>query len=136
MIPSIEARAAYGEPNPKQARLRSYRRTNRAIEAQYMTTHLRTRQATSHAFHGQHLDMEPYMSIVSLDAAGTWQLNLPTALKGHEDELESLLHKVFTGDISSAKKKNLALAQQMSLNWCTFKCRQIGISFEPSRPNT
>ena len=101
-----------------------------------MPAQLRTRQITSHTPHSLHPNTDPYLQVLSLDAAGAWQLNLPTALKDHQSELETMLHKVFTGDITPSKKKNLALAQQMSLNWCMFKCRQIGISFEPFSRNT
>src|ERR1700732_2550713 len=67
------------------------------------------------------------MQILSLNRRGAWQLNLPPALKAHQDELEGLLQKVFAGRAIVAK--NLALAQQMSLNWCTLKYRQMGIPY-------
>jgi hypothetical protein len=67
-------------------------------------------------------------AIVSLNDEGMWQLNLPLSLEEHQGELEQLLQKVFVQDITqstSVQSRNLALAQQMSLNWCNFKYRQI-----------
>ena len=62
---------------------------------------------------------------------GGWLLNLPAPLEKHQGELEQLLQKVFNRDSEltrTAQLRNLALAQQMSLNWCVFKSRQIGLS--------
>ncbi|MBI4534426.1 MAG: hypothetical protein HY711_10825 [Candidatus Melainabacteria bacterium] len=59
-----------------------------------------------------------------------WVVSLPPALKLYQRELEELLGKVFAG--RTYLPANLALAQQMSLNWCVSKCREVGISFEES----
>jgi len=66
--------------------------------------------------------------IISKSENGAWVLTLPPSLKSHEAELESLLAKVFSGKPNTAR--NLALAQQLSLNWCASVARKEGISLE------
>lgn len=58
---------------------------------------------------------------------GHFIVKLPDTLKDHQDELERLLGKVFMGKTSET---NLALARQMSINWCLSKCKQNGISVD------
>ena len=71
---------------------------------------------------------DSYLEILSQADNGGWVLRLPPSLKVHQSELEHLLGKVFSGRPSSLE--NLALAQQMSLNWCQSKCRQNGVSLD------
>lgn len=68
------------------------------------------------------------LDIVSVSESGSWTVRLPPILREHQDELEFLLWKVFNGRLRSPE--NIALAQQLSLNWCASKCRQTGVSFE------
>lgn len=65
--------------------------------------------------------------ILKMSDCGSWTLTLPSQLKSHQHELESLLNKVFRGRCSDA---NLPLAQQLALNWCMSKCKQTGLSFD------
>lgn len=69
-----------------------------------------------------------FVDILTLEENGGWTLRLPPALRAHQGELEQLLGKVFAGGRST--RDNLALAQQMSLNWCVSKARQNGKSLE------
>ncbi|HEY9788601.1 MAG TPA: hypothetical protein V6D17_24655 [Candidatus Obscuribacterales bacterium] len=68
-----------------------------------------------------------HREIVTQSEGGSWVLAVPPALSSYQHELESLLESVFRGRRST---ENLALAQQLSLNWCMSKCRQTGVSFE------
>jgi hypothetical protein len=68
------------------------------------------------------------LAILSFSDAGSWILALPPKLRPHQPELESMLGKVFSGRRSSPD--NLALAQQLSLNWCMSKAKLQGMSFE------
>lgn len=68
------------------------------------------------------------LEIVSQDKDGNYVVTLPPALKDYQEELESLLEKVFSGRTTSSD--NLDLARQMSLNWCMAKCREIDLSYE------
>jgi len=68
------------------------------------------------------------LAILSFSDAGSWILALPPKLKPHQGELESMLGKVFSGRRSSPD--NLALAQQLSLNWCMSKAKSNGMTFE------
>jgi hypothetical protein len=62
--------------------------------------------------------------ILSRSACGNkWILALPTMLRGHQAELEGMLHKVFGKNIAS--DHNLALARQLSLNWCASKAKKL-----------
>jgi hypothetical protein len=65
--------------------------------------------------------------ILSTTGSG-WELSLPPNLQMYQGELEELLGKVFSQ--RPMIPENLALAQQMSLNWCQSKCREVGITFE------
>jgi hypothetical protein len=68
-----------------------------------------------------------------LSAEGSsWVVSLPPTLQQYQSELEALIGKVFS---QRQQPENLALAQQMSLNWCRSKCRQVGISFEETWTN-
>jgi len=69
-----------------------------------------------------------YLQILSQADNGGWELCLPPLLRAQQSELEQLLGQVFTGRPTSPI--NLALAQQMSLNWCMSKCRKAGLSFD------
>ncbi len=73
------------------------------------------------------------IDIVFANCTGTWELSLPPSLRMYQGELEALLGKVFSS--RQMQPENLALAQQMSLNWCVSKCREVGISFEESFVN-
>lgn len=73
------------------------------------------------------LGMTYYTDIVTLTEGGTWSLSLPPALHSYQAELESMLERVFRNRYN---QENLALAQQLSLNWCMSKCKQAGMSFE------
>jgi len=66
--------------------------------------------------------------IVSVSDCGSWILSLPADLKQHQPELERLLFKVFNNLPKSPD--NVALAKQMSINWCVSKCKQNGLRFE------
>ena len=76
------------------------------------------------------VDDSYWLEIVSSAQCGKFVIALPPRLQPQQEELESLLSKVFAGRPTGSE--NLALAQQMSLNWCISKCRQLGISFEDS----
>lgn len=65
------------------------------------------------------------LDILSI-SEGNWVLRLPPSLIQHQPELERLLTKVFSG----RTEENLALAQQMSLNWCVAKCKQSGMTLD------
>ena len=68
-----------------------------------------------------------FLDIVSLHN-NIYMLNLPPSLQNYQSELQKLLDQVFASRPKS--KENLALAQQMALNWCLSKCRKEGISFD------
>ena len=70
-----------------------------------------------------------HLSILSDDGI-TWVVSLPPRLKVYQGELEDLLGKVFAG--RQRRPENFPLAQQLSLNWCMSKCRQVGISMDES----
>jgi hypothetical protein len=53
-------------------------------------------------------------------------LSLPPSLNDYQEELELLLGRVFSG--RPRLPENLALALQMSLNWCAVKCRELGLT--------
>jgi hypothetical protein len=59
---------------------------------------------------------------------GSRALSLPPSLLVHQAELEFLLGRVFAG--RPHLPANVALAEQLSLNWCISKSRQIGIAFD------
>jgi hypothetical protein len=66
--------------------------------------------------------------LVSVSDSGSWILSLPIDLREHQPELERLLMKVFNNLPKSPD--NVALAKQMSINWCVSKCKQNGLRFE------
>jgi len=76
-------------------------------------------------------DLTYCLGILSQSHAGNWVVSLPPDLVVYQGELEALLGRVFSGHKASVPE-NFALAQQMSLNWCMSKCREVGISFEES----
>lgn len=71
---------------------------------------------------------EGTIELLSVSENGGFVVSLPDTLRDHQDELERLLGKVFTGRPTSAG--NLALARQMSINWCISKCKQTGQSVD------
>jgi hypothetical protein len=74
------------------------------------------------------IDERFYLDILSESDSGHWVLRLPPMLAAHQHELEQMLGRVFSGRPNS--KENFALAQQMSLNWCFSKCKQVGKPLE------
>ena len=68
-----------------------------------------------------------FSNIITVDGSG-WVIDLPLPLRGHQAELEALLFKVFAERAKSAE--NLALAKQLSMNWCFSKCKQAGVNLE------
>ena len=71
---------------------------------------------------------ETILDVLRASESGNFVLTLPPLLKDYECELQGLLNKVFSGRPSSPE--NLALAQQLSLNWCFSKIRQKGLSLD------
>ena len=69
-------------------------------------------------------EAEEINEIVSVDN-GSWVLSVPVSLHAHKSELESLINKVFANRPQSPD--NVALAKQLSLNWCVSKCKQVGL---------
>lgn len=63
------------------------------------------------------------MPIVSLEESGCYAISLPASLKGEQHELEQMLNRLFAGRINS--QINLALAQQLSLNWYAVKMKKM-----------
>ncbi|MBX9693556.1 MAG: hypothetical protein K2Z81_14300 [Cyanobacteria bacterium] len=63
--------------------------------------------------------------IVSVSESGAWTVSMPAPLDAHKSELEHLINKVFANRLQS--EDNIALAKQMSLNWCVSKCKQVGL---------
>jgi hypothetical protein len=70
--------------------------------------------------------LEPFMPIISINEKGTFVLTLPSFLQAEQKELEQMLSRVFTNRIDTPA--NLALAQQLSLNWCASKAKKTGIT--------
>lgn len=81
---------------------------------------------TSQVTHDQ--KSSSYLEVLSINDKNGWVVSLPPALKLYQTELEDLLGKVFAD--RPYLSANLALAQQMSLNWCMSKCHEVGIPFE------
>jgi len=71
---------------------------------------------------------EPCQHILTKSESGSWILSLPPLLRANQNELEMMLIRVFSDKRSSAQ--NLALAQQLSLNWCTSQAFKKGLSLE------
>ena len=78
--------------------------------------------------HPPALAEEAMPRLLSVSENGAFVLSLPANLKDYQPELEGLLGKVFSGRPRSPN--NLALAKQMSINWCVSKCKQAGISVD------
>ncbi len=70
--------------------------------------------------------LEEYLPIISVSDKGTFVLTLPGFLQPEQKELEQMLSQVFTKQINTPA--NLALAQQLSLNWCVSKAKKNGIT--------
>ncbi|MBS2007704.1 MAG: hypothetical protein JST01_11725 [Cyanobacteria bacterium SZAS TMP-1] len=68
------------------------------------------------------------LTLLSVSESGGFVLSLPPSLQTYQPELEGLLGKVFSGRPTSAG--NIALAKQMSINWCVSKCKQTGMSVD------
>jgi len=83
---------------------------------------------TERARRTSRLDDGYYLDILCESDSGSWVLRLPPVLRAQQQELEQMLGKVFSGRPSS--KENFALAQQLSLNWCSSKARQAGVALE------
>lgn len=66
--------------------------------------------------------------LITIADDGSFMVSLPSNLQAYKDELERLIGKVFNGRPSS--RDNLALARQMSLNWCVSKCKQTGMEVD------
>ncbi|PWT97304.1 MAG: hypothetical protein C5B53_08215 [Candidatus Melainabacteria bacterium] len=71
---------------------------------------------------------ESCQNILTKSETGSWVLSLPPPLRANQNELEMMLIRVFSDKRSSAQ--NLALAQQLSLNWCTSQAFKRGLSLE------
>jgi hypothetical protein len=82
-----------------------------------MTTLIRTKHRSDDLF-----------ADIITDSASGWVIALPVPLRGHQAELEALLGKVFAERSKSVE--NLALAKQLSMNWCFSKCKQTGVNLE------
>lgn len=78
-------------------------------------------------------DSSNYLDILTQNANGNWVLNLPLRLRPHQDELELLLGRAFSG--RPRCRENLELAQQLTLNWCLSKCRKAGLNLEECLQN-
>jgi hypothetical protein len=66
------------------------------------------------------------MPIVSLNETGSYVLTLPGFLRAEQKELELMLSRIFADRNNSPA--NLALAQQLSINWCMSKAKKNGLS--------
>jgi hypothetical protein len=66
------------------------------------------------------------MPIVSLNETGTYNLTLPGFLRAEQNELEQMLSRIFADQNNCSA--NLALAQQLSINWCMSKAKKNGLS--------
>jgi hypothetical protein len=70
--------------------------------------------------------LQELMPLVSLNETGSYVLSLPGFLRPEQKELEQMLGRIFAN--SSNSSANLALAQQLSLNWCVSKARKSGLT--------
>ena len=66
--------------------------------------------------------LEHLMPIISISDNGCLILRLPGFLQSEQKELEQMLHRVFANRLDTPD--NLALAQQLSLNWCASKVKK------------
>jgi hypothetical protein len=71
---------------------------------------------------------ERYLKILSASESGSWILELPPRLRPHQPELETMLGRVFPQ--SRTAPENIALAKQLSLNWCMSKARNQGMDID------
>ncbi len=70
--------------------------------------------------------LEEMMPIVSLNDTGAYVLTLPGFLRSEQKELEQMLGRIFTD--RNKCSANLALAQQLSINWCLSKAKKSGLT--------
>ncbi len=70
--------------------------------------------------------LEEVMPIVSLTGSGNYVLTLPGFLRPEQKELEQMLGRIFADRNHSSA--NLALAQQLSINWCMSKAKKNGLT--------
>jgi hypothetical protein len=70
----------------------------------------------------------PSKHILTKAECGSWVVSLPPLLLANQDELKKMLVSMFADKKSSGE--NLALAQQLSLNWCASKAFKQGLSLE------
>ena len=70
--------------------------------------------------------LDKFMPIISISDKGCMVLSLPNFLQGEKLELEQMLNKVFVNRIDTPD--NLALAEQLSINWCVSKARKTGLT--------
>ena len=71
---------------------------------------------------------ERYLKILSASESGSWILELPPRLRPHQPELETMLGRVFPQSLTAPE--NVALAKQLSLNWCMSKARNQGMDID------
>ncbi len=69
--------------------------------------------------------LEEIMPIVSLNESGAYVLSLPSFLRPEQKELEQMLSRIFADRNNSLA--NLALAQQLSINWYMSKAKKSGL---------
>lgn len=74
------------------------------------------------------MSSEGIEQLLSVTESGNFVLSLPPTLKDYQQELERLLGKCFRSGASSPD--SLALARQMSINWCVSKYKQTGQSVD------
>ncbi len=70
--------------------------------------------------------LEQFLPIISIADSGAFVLTLPSFLQAEQNELEQMLSRVFANRINT--QANLALAQQLSLNWFVSKAKKTGIT--------
>ncbi|MCA9805860.1 MAG: hypothetical protein KC777_28020 [Cyanobacteria bacterium HKST-UBA02] len=72
--------------------------------------------------------LEHEVDIVSRSHTGDWAMALPEVLQPFEDELLVILGKVFAS--CPQNSEDMALAKQLSLNWCIAKCKKLELTPE------
>jgi len=70
--------------------------------------------------------LEQLMPIISVGDSGNYVVTLPGFLKAEQRELEQMLNRLFANRMNT--RANLALAQQLSLNWCASKAKKSGLT--------
>ena len=70
--------------------------------------------------------LEEIMPIVSLNENGAFTLTLPGFLRPEQKELEQMLSRIFADHKNISA--NLALAQQLSINWYMSKAKKNGLT--------